>query len=220
MNFRNRGIMLALATIGGLGLAIPPPREPEIDLGEVEKVASELTAADINVHDVLAAAGSPDRFVETGRRCIAMRTALQAQGVETTDVAALLKHAEMLGEQISFAERHRPLLGLSVSTPGMTREIERFQAYESHLCKLAQVSPAPRISPPVRHATPPTTADRNAFAFLHPAGRCTCKGSGDGDCAWCEMNRRRELREGRPVMREHQRGKRRAAARKKARRGW
>lgn len=29
---------------------------------------------------------------------------------------------------------------------------------------------------------------------LHPAGRCTCEGCGDGDCDWCVMNRRREAR--------------------------
>lgn len=28
---------------------------------------------------------------------------------------------------------------------------------------------------------------------LHPAGRCTC--AGEGTCEWCDMNRRRELRE-------------------------
>ncbi|HEY1176359.1 MAG TPA: hypothetical protein VGF17_09385, partial [Phytomonospora sp.] len=30
---------------------------------------------------------------------------------------------------------------------------------------------------------------------LHPCGRCTCGGGGGGDCAWCVMNRRREMQE-------------------------
>lgn len=73
---------------------------------------------------------------------------------------------------------------------------------------------------------------------LHPTGRCTC--GGEGRCAWCEMDRRRERREARQAQRtarlqddaprdlltanlvtqERKAAHRKARARQKARRGW
>jgi hypothetical protein len=88
---------------------------------------------------------------------------------------------------------------------------------------------------------PATEAERRPTVpqpNLHPAGRCTC--AGEGTCEWCEMDRRRELREARKSKRaalqaslgaqalrgvqvDHRTAKqeRRAAkARKRARKGW
>jgi len=90
---------------------------------------------------------------------------------------------------------------------------------------------------------PPTEAERSPVVVgidraLHPAGRCTCVQA--GTCEWCEMNRRRELREARAERRREEKALRarhaelamagapveqpakrnRSRAAKKARRGW
>ena len=49
---------------------------------------------------------------------------------------------------------------------------------------------------------PPTEAERSPVVIdraLHPVGRCTC--AQHGTCRWCEMNRRRDLREARKLRR-------------------
>jgi hypothetical protein len=80
--------------------------------------------------------------------------------------------------------------GLRVPTP------EQWEALQVALPGLG-----PMEAPPTEAERRPTIPAEVVDAALHPAGRCTCGGGGTGDCEWCVMDQRRELREARRARR-------------------
>lgn len=117
----------------------------------------------------------------------------------------------------SWVERHlRAGLTPEDMLPGPRPETEFDRAQ-----RLAMSAPTMIRRRPVYSSTPgQIEGARRLGSFLHPAGRCTCGGGGEGTCDWCVMDRRRSAREDRPELRAEQAQRRRKKAAKKARRGW
>ena len=239
-----RGLLGLATLIAGLVPSDPPP-EPEVDLAEAAKVMDDLAAAGIASPDVLEAAGSPARFIVTARKCLAAQSFLASFGEpHVTDVGRLLAPSKSIErdealEAAALAQviddlptfHGRPLArrlpdGSITSTRPTIDEARRdpnaFARYvEAGIVvdargfrentRVTLDRPGAASEAPLRYSAEPR---------LHPAGRCTCDGAGAGTCGWCEMNRRREIRDARPVMRDQQRKAGRARARRKARRGW
>jgi hypothetical protein len=84
-----RGIMGVALLLAGLA-PYEAPREPEVDLGEVAKVLDLLAATGIASPEVLEAAGSPARFVDTARQVLAAHEFYKTIGQHITDVGQLL----------------------------------------------------------------------------------------------------------------------------------
>jgi len=220
-----RGLLGLATLIAGLVPSDPPP-EPEVDLAEAAKVMDDLAAAGIASPDVLEAAGSPARFIRTARRCLAAQIRLAWFGEPgITDVGRLLAPRSMA----ELAEAHR-----AVDEARRGRAAADVEADEAYLARVrtsmcgaaGQVTIDEARRDPnafARYVEAGIVVDARGYSAeprLHPAGRCTCDGAGAGTCGWCEMSRRREIREARPVMRDQQRKAGRARARRKARRGW
>lgn len=119
--------MIGNHRIGLLGQALlmlgvvplPPPREPDLDMAAAEKAMRDLIAAGLDANEVLAAAGSPRRFVETAQKCLSMQAALAAQGQPSVDVARLLaQHDELIRERVLTRPALHGFEGLSSPREG------------------------------------------------------------------------------------------------------
>lgn len=134
-------------------------------------------------------------------------TAPQAAAVSLLEVSGrrgpgrqLRDERERVGEPLRVLAAHAGLTAVELGE--IERGVRIPTAEEWAALQVALPELGPMEAPPTEAERSPVVQARSEVTdlvlhtrLIHPAGRCTC--AGEGTCAWCEMDRRRELREAR-----------------------
>jgi len=249
-------MLLGVGPVVGEAASIAARKEREL-----ADLMADISAAGLDAVEIKLAFGERE-FMVRARLCLQVNRVLQAteQVGKTHDVISLVR--DMLGQERPAITA--PPMGSDVQIkaaghrgPGRQLRDERERILQRGPLIRGRDADAPLALPELGEMeAAPTEAERSPAVIdqslsaaaaprgagldcaLHPAGRCTC--AQQGTCRWCEMDRRREIREARKTNRaamqaslgaQALRGaevdyrtakqeRRAAKSRRKARKGW
>lgn len=232
-------MLLGVGPVVGEAASIAARKEREL-----ADLMADISAAGLDAVEIKLAFGERE-FMVRARLCLQVNRVLQAteQVGKTHDVISLVR--DMLGQERPAITA--PPMGSDVQIkaaghrgPGRQLRDERERVDEPLRVMEAAPTEAERSPAVIDQSLSAAAAPRGAGldCALHPAGRCTC--AQQGTCRWCEMDRRREIREARKTNRaamqaslgaQALRGaevdyrtakqeRRAAKSRRKARKGW
>jgi len=239
-------MLLGVGPVVGEAASIAARKEREL-----ADLMGDISAAGLDAVEIKLAFGERE-FMVRARLCLQVNRVLQAteQVGKTHDVISLVR--DMLGQERPAITA--PPMGSDVQIkaaghrgPGRQLRDERERVGEPLQAALPELGEME--APPTEAERSPVVIDQSLSAAaaprgagldraIHPAGRCTC--AQQGTCRWCEMDRRREIREARKTTRaamqvslgaQALRGaevdyrtakqeRRAAKSRRKARKGW